>query len=137
VLVLSGVGFSVQLLAGSVIVQLTGWDLAANLRRRVEVDAEQIRGIKVEPRAAVEELIDHRVVGVGTHMGKQRPNRRRVGTMLGRGVSGKQFWAVPSSDGFRSLLVVDLSAESDFQRIVLAVDDPDDFAAALEDVHPS
>lgn len=130
-------GFNVELVPGSVIVELTGWDMVANLRRRVEVDVTQILDVSVERRADVEELIDHRVLGVGMHMGKKRPNRRRVGTMLGRGVSGNQFWAVPSSDGSRSLLVVDLSTDNRFQRVVLAVDDPDDFAAALEDVRSS
>lgn len=134
---LAGVGFNVQVVPDSVIVELTRWDLAANLRRRVEVDVGQILGVGVESRAELEALIDHRVLGFGTHMGKKRPNRRRVGTMLGRGVLGKQFWAVPSSDGTRSLLVIDLAADSDYRRVVLAVDDPDDFAAALEDARPS
>ena len=129
-------GFNVGLVPGSVIVELTGWDMVANMRRRVEVDVTQILDVSVKRRADVEELIDHRMLGVGMHMGKKRPNRRRVGTMLGRGVSGKQFWAVPSSDGSRSLLVVDLSTNNGFQRVVLAVADPADFAAAIDDVRP-
>ena len=95
---LSGVGFNVELVPGSVIVELIGWDMVANLRRRVEVDVTQILDVSVERRADVEELIDHRVLGVGMNMGEKRPNRRRIGAMLGRGVSGKQFWA----DGCRT-----------------------------------
>ena len=45
-------------------------------------------------RADLEELTDHRVIGVDALMGKQRPDRRRIGTMLCRGVSCSQFWMV-------------------------------------------
>ena len=114
-------------------VELTGWDSVANLRRRVEVDVRQIRSVRVESRADLEALIDHRALGIGTHMGEKRPNRRRVGTMQGRGLPGKQFWAVPSGRGSRFLLVVDLSADAEFQRVVIAVDDPEAVAAAIED----
>jgi hypothetical protein len=126
------VGFSVRLVSDSMIVELSGWDSVANLRRRVEVDVAQIVCVGVERRADLEALIDHRALGVGTHSGEKRPDRRRVGTMQGRGVPGKQFWAVPSGDGSRALLVVDLPADHDVRRLVLAVDDPDDVAAAIE-----
>jgi hypothetical protein len=52
--------------------------------------------------------------------------------MMGRSMSGKQFWAVPASDGSRPLVVFDLSATDDFQRIVVAVDNPTEVAAALQ-----
>ncbi len=113
-------------------VELTGWDLVANLRRRVEVDVSAIRQVAVERRSDLERLVDHRVLGVGTHNGEQRPNRRRVGTMIGRSVSGKQFWAVPAGNGSQPLVVLDLSATGDFERVVLNVDDPCEFAATLE-----
>ena len=96
------------------------------------MDVAAIQQAKVEPRSDVERLVDHRVLGVGTHNGEQRPNRRRVGTMLGRSVPGKQFWAVPAGDRSHPLVVLDLSAASGFERMVLEVDDPDEFAAALE-----
>jgi len=127
------VGFKVSLLVpDSIIVELTGWDSVSNLRRRVEVDVSHILRVSVEPRSDLEALIDHRALGIGTHLGEKRANRRRVGTMQGRGVRGKQFWAVPSGDGSRSLLVVDLPADDDFQRIVAAVDDPDGVAASIK-----
>lgn len=49
---------------------------------------------RVEQRQQLETMIDHRSVGIGTQLGREYPNRRRVGTMLGRGVSGNEFWAV-------------------------------------------
>jgi len=115
-----------------VIVTLTGWDLVVNLRRRLVVDVSAIRQVEVGPRSEVERLVDHRVLGIGTHDGERRPNRRRVGTMLGRGVSGKQFWAVPAGDGSHPLVVIDLSAAGDLARVVLGVDDPEEFAAAID-----
>lgn len=125
-------GFDVALSPQSLVVELTRWDSAANLRRRLDIDLGTIEDVGVEPRAGLERLIDHRVLGIGAHVGERRPNRRRVGTMLGRGVSGKQFWAVPASEGSRRLVVVDLSPESEIRRLVLAVDDPDGLVTAIE-----
>lgn len=124
-------GFDVQLSSQSMIVELTGWDRVANVRRRIEVDLADTRAVTVQQRADVERLVDHRALGVGTHDGARRPNRRRVGTMMGRSVTGKQFWAVPASDGSHPLVVLDLAA-GDFQRIVVAVDNPTEVAAALQ-----
>ena len=70
---------------------------------------------------------DHRVAGTGAHDGGTRPNRRRVGTMLGRDVVGKQFWAVPSGEQDQQLLVLDLH-EGEFSRAVVATDAPPEIA---------
>ena len=56
--------------------------------------------------------------------------------MLGRGVSGKQFWAAPAGRGAAPLLVPDLR-EGEFERVVVAVDDPDAAAAGIEQARES
>jgi hypothetical protein len=47
-------------------------------------------------------------------------NWRRVGTMLGRTVIGKQFWAVPAGPQDEQLLVFDFDS-LEFSRAVLSV----------------
>lgn len=53
-----------------------------NWRRRVEFDLATVMRATVVQRAALEDLIDHRALGCGSHNGRKRPNRRRLGTML-------------------------------------------------------
>ncbi len=113
------------------VVRLSGWDRATNWRRTVEFQLEAVATVGLEQRRVLEELIDHRAVGIGTHDGARRPNRRRVGTMLGRGVDGKQFWAVPSGRASQPVLVLD-QTHGEFDRVVLMVHDPAAVAAEIE-----
>ncbi len=50
--------------------------------------------------------------------------------MLGRGVPGKQFWAVQAGPGGTQLIVLDLINHR-FERAVLEVDDPQAFRATI------
>ena len=109
--------------ADRITVTLSGWDRLANLRRGLDIALSAVSTVCVEDRSSLERLIDHRVIGFGTHIGEKRPNRRRVGTMLGRSVRGKQFWVVPAGDASSPLLVVEL-ATGDFSRLVAEVEDP-------------
>lgn len=101
-----------------------------NWRRNLEFDLDIVTTVGVEERTSLEDSIDHRALGCGTHNGTKRPNRRRVGTMLGREVDGKQFWAVAASRGTVSLLVLSLR-DSDFKRAVLMVEDPNTTATEI------
>lgn len=121
--------FEVDISESAVVVTMTGWDRAMNWRRHVAVESSAVLDARVEQRSTLERRIDHRASGLGTHNGEKRPNRRRVGTMLGRDVAGKQFWAVPAGDESTRLLVVEVR-DGRFKRLVLAVDDP--VAAAAE-----
>lgn len=116
-------------------VQLTGWDRAMNWRRRIVFDLSSVTRAATEDRASLEALIDHRSMGCGTHNGAKRPNQRRIGTMVGRGVAGNQFWAVPAGKGTDLLLVLELF-DHEFVRAVLAANDPQtvaiDIGRALE-----
>ncbi len=123
--------FSVAVKQEAVVVDLSGWDRLMNWRAEVEFSKASIRSTSVVDRSSLEELVDHRASGCGTHNGSKRPNRRRIGTMLGRQVSGKQFWAVPAGAEDARLLVLDLEHD-DFARAVLAVDDPEFVAKSLE-----
>ena len=124
--------FEVRQADGALVVELTGWDRAINWRRSVKLEPDDVRGVSVVDRAAIESMIDHRARGFGTHNGSKRPGRRRVGTMLGRSVAGPQFWAVPAGLGTDRLVVLDLEGgSSGFARAVVAVDDPDALAKAL------
>ncbi len=121
--------FEVDVGEGAIVVELNGWDRAMNWCRHVAIDLSQIRSVSVVERAELERLIDHRANGCGTHNGSKRPGRRRVGTMLGRSVAGKQFWAVTAGPKSDRLLVLDL-ADHEFARAVVAVDDADAVAKA-------
>ena len=123
-------GVEVRISPHAVSVTLSGWDRAMNWRRSVAVEPSAVSEARVEQRSALECLIDHRASGCGTHNGGKRPNRRRVGTMLGRDVAGKQFWAVPAGEESARLLVLEMR-EGDFKRFVLAVDDPEAAAATI------
>ena len=114
----------------AITVELTGWDRIMNWRRQVRIDRHRITSVEVQERYSLESVIDHRVLGFGSHIGFKRPTRRRVGTMLGRAVTGKQFWAVPASPRDEQLLVIDLD-DPEFGRAVLSVDDPTATASAL------
>jgi len=52
--------------------------------------------------------------------------------MLGRGVRGKQFWAVRAGPASALLVVLDLNDHT-FRRAVLEVDDPELFRLALDE----
>jgi hypothetical protein len=104
-------------------IRLSGWAMAVNVRRTVEVGAGHVAGASATLRSALEPSIDRRVLGVGTHNGAARPNRTRIGTMLARGVDGRQFWAVRASGPELPVLVLDLR-DHEFTRVVAAVADP-------------
>ena len=89
-----------------------------NWRRTVVVERSSIVATTVAERGELEPLIDHRWLGFGTHDGDRRPGRTRIGTMLGRGVPGKQFWAVSAGRPETELLVVDLRTH-EFDRLVV------------------
>lgn len=103
-------------------VALTGWDRLFAWRRSLVVDLASVRTAFVDARDALEADIDHRVSGFGTHDGLKRSDRRRVGTMLGRAVPGRQFWAVSSGAPTARLLLLDLDS-GPFERVVLEVGD--------------
>ena len=124
-------GFDVRVSQHEVTVALNGLDRVMNWRRSVQFDLEDVVKVSVVERSSLEELIQHRALGWGTHNGEKRPNRRRVGTMLGRDVAGKQFWAVPAGEASTRLLVLDMST-GNFTRAVLEVDDPESDAATIE-----
>ncbi len=107
--------------AGGVTVTFSGWDLAMTMRRRVRVEPEQIERASAATRGPLEQMIEHRVVGRGSHSGHDRPNGARVGSMLGRGEQEVQYWAVPGGSANDQLLVLDLR-DHDFGRLVLSVD---------------
>ena len=115
---------------GDVRVILDRWDRVLTMRRSVEFVGATIKTATVAHRASLEPKIDHRVLGWGTHDGARRPNRRRVGTMLGRGVTGNQFWAVAAGPGSDSLLVLDLT-DHEFSRAVLWIPDPESVVSEL------
>jgi hypothetical protein len=116
----------------AVAIELSGWDRAMNLRRRIGFDATTIKAVSIADRSSLESAIDHRALGCGTHNGSKSPGQRRIGTMLGRGVPGKQFWSVRAGPGSSTLVVLDL-VDHEFQRAVLEVDDPTSFQSALEE----
>ena len=121
----------VEALSDRVAVVLSGWDRVMCWRTGVMFDRSKIGSASTLDRSTLENLIDHRTSGCGTHNGTKRPNRRRIGTMLGRGIAGKQFWAVPAGRGTDRLLVLDLR-DHEFARAVLAIDDAAAVAAAFE-----
>lgn len=110
---------------GGLRIELSGLDRAIGWRRTVAVDPDEIVDAWATIRGALEPSIDRRLLGRGPHDGAFRPGRRRVGSMLGRGIEGRQFWAMPASGPELPLLVLDLR-DHEFLRIVAAVDDPYD-----------
>lgn len=127
----ASVAFDISTNHDVVVVELRGWDRAMNGRRRVEFEPATITSVSVADRAALEPLIDHRALGCGTHNGSKRPGGRRIGTMLGRGVPGKQFWAVRAGPSTSRLVVLHLVGH-EFQRAVIEVDDPDELRTVVE-----
>jgi hypothetical protein len=123
--------FLVEIDDASITVRLKGWDRAMNGRRAVEFARGDVAAVDVVDRANLEAAITHRALGCGTHNGAKRPGGRRIGTMLGHGFGGKQFWAVPSTTGGSPLLVINMN-DGEFQRAVLFVDNPERVAAALK-----
>lgn len=91
--------FTVEVGESAVIVELTGWDRLMNGIQQVIIDKSQIMGAESTERGALESSITHRALGCGTHNGAKRPNKRRVGTMLGSGLAGSQFWATAKGEG--------------------------------------
>jgi hypothetical protein len=115
------VAFEVACASGAVRVELSGWDRLFTWRRSLVVDLATVRAAFIDSRGALETDIDHRAAGFGTHNGGKRPGRRRVGAMLGRGVSGRQFWAVSAGAPTAHLLVLEPES-GPFARVVLEAD---------------
>lgn len=115
-------GFLIEQGSEGVRVELQGWDRAMNWRRSCVFPRAQIASVTVSPRGELEPLINYRALGFGTHDGRKRPGRRRVGTMQGRGVAGDQFWAVAAGGPDVDLVVLQLHGHR-FARAVLQVDD--------------
>ena len=115
---LGGVAFEVACASDAVRVELSGWDRLFTWRRSLVVDLATVRSAFIKDRGALEADIDHRAVGFGTHNGGKRPGRRRVGAMLGRGVPGRQFWAVSAGAPTVRLLVLEPES-GPFARVVL------------------
>ena len=113
--------FKVTCENGVLRIGLSGWDRLMTWRRALHIDLSTVRSASVEERALLEAGVDHRSAGTGTHDGRRRPGRRRVGSMLGRGVQGSQFWAVSSGPPTARLLVLDLQS-GPFARVVLEAD---------------
>lgn len=109
-------------------VALSGWDRILNLRSAVVIEPGQVDEVFLARRGDLERTIDHRVKGLGSHDGGRRPGGRRVGTMMGRGVIGHQFWAVPKGGPEAVLVVLELTGHQ-FRRAVLDVTDPVRFRA--------
>lgn len=127
---MAAMAFRVEWTGGTLRVELDGWDRLANFRRVLEIDRATVAKATVAPRGELESYIDHRQLGIGTHAGERYPGRRRVGTHLGRGVVGKQFWATARGAPELPLLVLDL-VDHEFVRAVLAVSDPEAIAALV------
>lgn len=132
---MAAMAFQFEWTGSTVRVVLTGWDRLYNWRRTVEIDRAHVAKAAVVQRQELESRIDHRQLGVGTHAGARYPGRRRVGTMLGRGVVGKQFWAAARSGPELPLLALDL-IDHEFVRAVLAVGDGDVLDAFLPPSSP-
>jgi hypothetical protein len=116
---------------GGVTTTFSGWDLAMTMRRQVRVEPQQIERAWGSPRGPLEQMIERRIVGRGSHSGLDRPNGARVGSMLGRGEQEVQYWAVRGGTANDQVLVLDLRGH-DFGRLVLSVDgDPHVVADAI------
>ncbi len=120
----------IALIGDSVVVELSGWDRMMNWRSKIVFYYATIESCSILDRSSLENLIDHRKLGFGSHDGRKRPNRRRVGTMLGRSTAGEQFWAVPGGGGGDRLLVLDLQ-DHEFVRAVLATEPMDEVIATI------
>jgi hypothetical protein len=123
-------GFRIDTGPDGIVIWLSGWDRAACWRRSVQIGRNVITAARVETRKSLERRIDHRLTGTGTHFGATNPGRRRVGTMLGRDVDGRQWWAVERGPTTEMLLVLDLDGH-EFARAVLQLADPTTVAADL------
>ena len=122
--------FSVTVDGDGLEVLLTGWDRLLNGRSAVRAPRASLRSVWVEERGSLEALVDSRVLGYGTHAGLRRPGRRRVGTMMGRGHVGRQFWAVAAGPDDQRLLVVDVT-DGHFSQVIVQIADPDAAARLL------
>jgi hypothetical protein len=114
------VGFRIAEEGGGVTVTLTGLDSLLVWKRRVRFERFHILRVRLLRRGDLERTIVHRELGIGTHHGANRPGRRRVGVMIGRGVVGRQFWAVGRGGDDSVLVVLDLRGHL-FARAVLDV----------------
>lgn len=101
-------------------VLLFGLDSLLVWRRRVRFERFHILRVHLLRRGDLERTIVHREFGIGPHHGANRPGRRRVGVMIGRGVVGRQFWAVGRGSADSVLVVLDLRGHL-FARAVLNV----------------
>ncbi len=128
---MAAMAFQVEWNDGTLRIELSRWDRMGNFgRRAVWIDRANVVNAGVVPRGELEIKIDHRQLGIGPHFGWRWPGRRRVGTMLGRAVVGKQFWAVARSGPELPLLVLDL-VDHEFVRVVIDASDSEAIAASI------
>lgn len=130
------VPFAIDDSGGGLRIELSRLDRAFNWRSSVVVPPEAIAAAWATLRGGLEPALDRRILGRGPHDGAFRPGRRRVAAVLGRGVDGKQFWAVPASGKDLPVLVLDLH-DHEFLRVVAAVDDPYRWARRLDPGGPA
>lgn len=133
---MASVAFRFEWTGSTLRVVLSGMDCVFNGRRIVEIDRADVARAAVVQRHELESRVDHRQLGFGTHAGERYPGRRRVGTQLGRGVVGPQFWATARSGPELPLLVLDL-IDHEFARAVLAVSETDVIDALLGSNSPT
>jgi hypothetical protein len=68
----------------------SGWPAAALCTRRsVTVEPSSMQTIDIVRRGALEPLIENRVLGLGTSIGRRRRGRARVGRFLGPAIVGE------------------------------------------------
>ena len=102
-------------------VHVRGLDRVLGLRRRLEVPLSRVLDVRALPRGIAES--DALMPGTGFGL----PGVLAIGYFRGR-TGRRQWWRVHRA---RQVLVVDLSFDSELDRLVLAVADPDATAAAV------
>ncbi len=101
---------------------VSGMDRIWGLRSRLEIPMSRVDGARVAPAAEAKAELSIRTGGLGV------PGLALVGHFRGRTVK-KQWWRVYRAE---AVLIVELSADSQFDRLVLQVDEPAAVAAAIE-----
>ena len=92
-------GFSVSRCDDAVVVilEVSGEDRMMNRRGRLAPPLADVSDARAEEHPRLEALIDHRSIGIGTHLGQEHPNRRRVSS-IGPWRPDNQFWEVAAGD---------------------------------------
>lgn len=117
---------SVLVSAGALDVRVGGWDRVWGLRSRIEVPLARVRDARVVDLAEVRGDRWLRTGGLGV------PGVASVGHFRGREAK-RQWWRVYRA---ARVLVIELTPESHFDRIVLPLEDPDAVAARIREALP-